>query len=105
VLTSWAHDAEREHGRASEGDWRRQASPTRQREGEESAWARKPPLTDGVHLSGGAGARGPAWMDWAGWAEMQFSNFPKFPIAFPFIFSNELNSNSNTNSNSNNSNM
>jgi hypothetical protein len=38
--------------------------PTGQREGEESARARKPPLTGGAHLSGGASAR--AWPRWAG---------------------------------------
>jgi hypothetical protein len=73
VLTGWAREAERERGRAGEGNWRRQASPTEQRGGgEESARARKPPLVGGAHLSGDAGARawGLAGLDWAGWAEM-----------------------------------
>jgi hypothetical protein len=71
--------------------------------GEESARARKPPLTGGAHLLVSAGARA-ASLGWTrlSWAEMQFSIFSEFPIGFLFIFSSELNSNSNTNSNSNN---
>jgi hypothetical protein len=70
-------------GGAGEGDWRRQIGPTGQREGEESARGRKPPLTGGAHLSGSAGARGPAGLDWAGRA--QFSFLSEFPIVFYFL--------------------
>jgi hypothetical protein len=41
--------------------------------GGESARARELPLTGGAHLSGGEGARGPAGLGWAKWAEMDFS--------------------------------
>jgi hypothetical protein len=65
-------------------------------------WARGLPLTGGAHLSGGAGACGPAGLDWADWAESGFSFFRDFLNAFLFIFSSELNSNSNPNSNTSN---
>jgi hypothetical protein len=75
------------------------AGPTWHREEERvRARRRRAAPTGGGRLSARVGAR----LDWADWAEMQFSIFSKFPIAFLFIFFSELNSNSNTNSNSNN---
>jgi hypothetical protein len=72
TLTRRAREAETKRG--CEGDWRRHTCPTRKREGEGSVWGRKPPLTGGAHLSGGAGARA-ASLGWTGptWAEMSFS--------------------------------
>jgi hypothetical protein len=79
TLTRRAREAETERGHAGEGDWRQYSGPTRQREGKGSAWGRKPPLTGGAHLSGGAGAR-VAPLGWIGsaWAEMVFPFFLNF---------------------------
>jgi hypothetical protein len=75
-VTAWclaerAREAEREEGRASEGNRRRQLGPTRQQEREESAGAR-------------------VW--WVGLGQNDF--FLNFLIVFPFLFSRVFNSNS-----------
>jgi hypothetical protein len=66
--------------------------------GRESVRGKKPPLTGGAHLSGGADAR-VAPLGWTGpiWAEMGFPFFEGISIAFSRVF----NSNSNQVSNSN----
>jgi hypothetical protein len=58
---------------------------------------RGPSLTGGTHLSGDAGARGLARLSWAKLAEMRFSIFSEFLIAFLFILSMDFKSNSNSN--------
>jgi hypothetical protein len=70
--------------------------------GRGSKWGRKPPLTGGAHLSGGAGAcAAPLGCTGPAWAEMGFPFFFEFLIVFLFILSMVSKSNSNQVSNSN----
>jgi hypothetical protein len=73
----------RERGAHARGVWRRQVGPTGQRE-REQAWngadRRGPPVKEG---RAGVREAGPAW---ASWAELAFSFFLEFIIAFLFIF-------------------
>jgi hypothetical protein len=104
-LANRAREAEREEGRAGEGNRRRQLGLTRQRaserERERRVWGRLAP-TGRVRLSRAAGKRaraaGPGGLVWV---ELAFSFFLNFLIAFPFPFSRVFNSNSNQVSNSN----
>jgi hypothetical protein len=82
-------ERERERERTGEGNWRRQVGSTGQRAREGGREReREPPLTGGVHLSGGAGARarGLAGLSWAGWAAFLFSFSLDFLIPFYFFF-------------------
>jgi hypothetical protein len=80
-------DRERESERAKEigADRSGPLGSEREREG---AREREPPLTGGVHQSGGAGARarGLAGLSWAGWAAFLFSFSLDFLIPFYFFF-------------------
>jgi hypothetical protein len=89
-LANRARETEREEGRARA----KQLAPTCQlqrAESErerESARERKPPLTGGARLSGGAGAwaRSLAGPSWVVWAALRFSFSLDFLIPFLFIF-------------------
>jgi hypothetical protein len=83
----------RERGRAS-GRWRRQVGSTEQRAREGGRARGELPLTGGVRLSGGAGAR-------PGWAAFSFSCSLDFLIPFLFFSIGFSNPNSNYISNSN----
>jgi hypothetical protein len=67
-------------------DW--SAPLGRERERESARGRGDLPLTGGVRLSGGAGARarGLAGSTWAGWATLSFSFSLDFLIPFPFLF-------------------
>jgi hypothetical protein len=74
-------------GHAGEGNWYRQSGPTRQRVRGRGACLGNPPLTGGAHLSSSVGAHA-APLGWTGsvWAELGFSIFLEFLIAFLFHF-------------------
>jgi hypothetical protein len=83
-----AHEIERERKRAGEKNWRRQIGPLGSERGREGAREGELPLTGGVRLSDGAGARarGLAGPTWASWAALSFSFSLNFLISFPFLF-------------------
>jgi hypothetical protein len=87
-LANRAREGEREEKRAGEETGADRSAPLgseREREGERE---RELPLTGGVRLSGGAGARarGLAGPSWAGWAAFPFSFSLDFLIPFLFLF-------------------
>jgi hypothetical protein len=96
ALTGRAHGTERVLGRVGEGNRHRQTGPTGQREGKR---ARTRAIADRwdppVRRRGRA--RGLARLSWAKLAEMRFSIFSEFLIAFLFILSMDFKSNSNSN--------
>jgi hypothetical protein len=90
-LANRAREAEREEGRAGEGNRRRQLGLTRQRAsererereegvGQTGADRQGPPVKGGRQ----AGARGRAW--WAGLGRIGFFLFPEFPNCFSISF-------------------
>jgi hypothetical protein len=89
-----AREAEREEGRASEETGADRLAPLGSERERESARERGLPLTGGVRLSGGAGARarGLARPSWADWAAFPFSFPLDFLIPFLFLFYRVFNS-------------
>jgi hypothetical protein len=103
---AWARDCTDKagsHGSESEGGgrWAREETgaenlvpPSSERErGRECGCG--PSLRGGIYLSGNAGARGLAGLDWACWVETGLSFSREFRIAFLFIFTMDFKSNSN----------
>jgi hypothetical protein len=90
-LAKRAREIEREEGRLRAKQLAPTGRPQRAESERERARERKPPLTGGSHLSGGAGARarglaGPSW------AAFPFSFSLDFLIAFLFLFYRVFNS-------------
>ena len=88
-LANRAREAERGEGRAGEENRRRQVGPTGQRAREGGREReRELPLTGGVLLSGGGGARARdlARLSWAGWAAFSFFFFSEFSNSFSISF-------------------
>jgi hypothetical protein len=85
-LAIWAYETERERGseQANETGADRLAPLGSERE-REGAHEGELPLTGGVRLSDGAGAR-PGWADWAGLGCFLLSFSLNFLIPFAFLF-------------------
>jgi hypothetical protein len=83
-----ARKVEREEGRAGEETGADRSAPLGNEREREGARGRGLPLTGGVSLSGGTGARahGLARLSWAGWAAFRFSFSLDFLIPFLFLF-------------------
>jgi hypothetical protein len=88
VLTKRAYEAETEKGARAWAIGADNPVPLGREREREGARGRKPPLTGGTHLSGGAvaRARGLVGPSWANWAALAFSISLEFLIAFPFLF-------------------
>jgi hypothetical protein len=87
ALTDWARETERERGRAGEGNRRRQASPTGQREVERECACEKTGANRWSPLVRWRGrARGPAGLDWAELGRNWFSLFLRISNCLFFLF-------------------